>query len=217
MRRLAALLALFSTAATAQTDAASLVEAMHTRYADSWYRTVSFTQKTGLLRPDGTTTTETWREWAALPGRLRIEMEDPLAGPDLVFARDSTFLLRDGALARATAGRNALLTWGFDVYAQPPAVTLAALEEDGLALGTFRADEWDGRAMFVVGTPATGEVWIEQGPPPLRPPRRRRTGRPLPELRAPRRRLDRGARRGLGRRPPRTVGGLLGHRGGPSA
>lgn len=143
-------------------DAASLVRAMHGRYADTWYRTLSFTQATHRALPDGTTSEETWREWAALPGRLRIEMDDPMAGTDALFARDSTFIFRDGVLAVAQDQRNPLLIWGFDVYAQPPAETLAVLEDEGLDLSAFRTDVWDGREMYVLGTPENGEVWVER-------------------------------------------------------
>lgn len=143
-------------------DAATLIGAMHDRHADSWYRTLSFTQTTRRLTPDSSTSTETWREWAALPGRLRIEMGDPMAGADALFARDSTFIYRDGTLAAARAERNPLLIWGFDVYAQPPAETLAILEDEGLNLAAFRTDVWDDREMYVLGVPESGEVWVER-------------------------------------------------------
>ena len=143
-------------------DAATLVGAMRDRYADAWYRTLSFTQATSRLLPDGSASVETWREWAALPGRLRIEMDDPMAGVDALFVRDSTFIYRDGRLAAARAERNPLMIWGFDVYAQPASETLAILEDEGLALDAFRTDVWDGRRMYVLGTPEAGEVWIER-------------------------------------------------------
>lgn len=143
-------------------DAATLVAAMHDRYAETWYRTLAFTQATSRLLPDGTTSVETWREWAALPGRLRIEMEDPLSGVDALYAHDSTFIYRDGVLAAARAERNPLMIWGFDVYAQPPSETLAVLEEEGLDLDAFRTDVWDGRRMYVLGVPESGEVWVER-------------------------------------------------------
>ena len=148
--------------ADAISDAATLVNAMHDRYADTWYRTLAFTQATTRLLPDGSTSEETWREWAALPGRLRIEMDDPMTGTDALFARDSTFIFRDGALAAARADRNPLLIWGFDIYAQPPAATLAILEDEGLDLSAFRTDAWDGRRMYVLGVPESGQVWIER-------------------------------------------------------
>ena len=143
-------------------SAATLVEAMHDRHAGSWYRTVSFTQRTHQRQPDGTISTETWREWAALPGRLRIEMGDPMEGLDALFVADSAYTYRDGRLAAARAERNPLLLWGFDVYAQPPAETLRVLEAEGVDLASFREDVWDGQRAYVVGVPETGEVWVER-------------------------------------------------------
>ena len=144
-------------------DAATLVGAMHDRHGAGWYRTLSFTQDTYVREPGGAVREETWREWAALPGRLRIEMGDPMAGADALYARDSTFLYDDGTLAAALAERNPLLVWGFDVYTQPPAATLRALEAEGTDLSAFRADAWDGREMYVLGTPDAGEAWVDRG------------------------------------------------------
>ena len=143
-------------------DAETLLQAMHDRHAATWYRTLSFTQRTSTRRPDGTVSVETWREWAALPGRLRIEMGDPMAGVDVLFAGDTTYVYRDGALAAARAERNPLLTWGFDVYAQDPAASLLILRAGGMNLGAFREDVWDGKRAYVLGVPETGEVWVER-------------------------------------------------------
>ena len=145
----------------APADAPALITAMHDRYADTWYRTLYFTQATSQMRPDGSVSVETWREWMALPGRLRIEMGDPEAGNGALFANDSTYGIRGGALAGSRAGRNDLLTLGFDVYGQPAAVTLAAMEADGFDLGAVRMDTWEDRPAYVFGSPATKEVWID--------------------------------------------------------
>lgn len=143
-------------------DAATLVSAMHDRYADAWYRTLSFTQATYRKAPDGSVSEETWREWAAFPGRLRIEMDDPMEGVDALFVGDSTFIYNDGTLAAARADRNPLLLWGFDVYAQDPSETLTILEAEGLDLTAFRTDAWDDRRHYVLGAPEAGEVWIDR-------------------------------------------------------
>ena len=143
-------------------DAATLLEAMHARHAATWYRTLSFTQATSRRLPDGTVSVETWREWAALPGRLRIEMDDPMAGVDVLFVGDTTYVYRDGALALTEVDRNPLLLWGFDVYAQDPAESLRILAQEGADLDAFRTDIFENRPMYVLGTPESGEVWIEQ-------------------------------------------------------
>lgn len=143
------------------TDAAALVRAMHARYDGAWYRTLYFTQTTSRLRPDSTVAVEEWREWMALPGRLRIEVGPAEAGNGVLFARDSTFVVRGGALAQARPGGNPLLLLGFDVYGQPPEATLAQLAAEGFALTPFRADTWEGRPAYVFGTPETKEVWVD--------------------------------------------------------
>lgn len=142
-------------------DAAALITAMHDRYADSWYRTLYFTQATSRLAPDGSVSVEEWREWMHLPGRLRIEMGDPEAGNGVLFANDSTYGIRGGALAGSRPGRNDLLTLGFDLYGQDPAQTLADMEADGFVLGAVRMDTWDDRPAYVFGSPDAKEVWID--------------------------------------------------------
>ncbi|WP_412061472.1 LolA family protein [Rubrivirga sp. IMCC45206] len=143
-------------------DAATLVAAIHARHAGSWYRTLTFTQRTSRRQPDGTISVETWREWLALPGRLRVEMDDPLAGTDVLFVGDTTYVYADGELAAARPSRNALLLWGFDAAVQDPAETLRIAAAEGVDVDAFRTDTFDGRAMYVLGTPASGEVWIER-------------------------------------------------------
>lgn len=143
------------------TDTPLLVRAMHARYADTWYETLVFTQQTYFLQPDSTVREETWREWMHAPGRLRIERGDPAAGNGTLFARDSTYGIRSDTVAVRRAGRNDLLTLGFDVYHQPPEETLAELHANGFSLEPFREDSWEGRPAYVFGTPETKEVWID--------------------------------------------------------
>ncbi len=142
-------------------DAPTLLQAIHERYASSWYRTLTFTQRTSRRTGAGVAV-ETWREWLALPGRLRIEMGDPMAGTDVLFVGDTTYVYRDGALSSARADRNPLLLWGFDVYTQDPAATLQMVRDDGLDVGAFREDVWEGKLAYVLGVPASGEVWVER-------------------------------------------------------
>ncbi len=147
-------------------DAASLVRAMHDRWAGTWYHTVSFRQKTSRVLPGDSVASETWYEWAALPGRLRIQMGEAGAGRGAIYGGDSTYTIRDNAVVRRVAGRNPLLILGFDVYAQPSERTLELLGQEGFDLGAFHADSWQGKPVWVVGA-APGDLrakqfWVEQ-------------------------------------------------------
>jgi hypothetical protein len=146
-------------------DAQALVHAMHDRYAGSWYRTVSFTQQTTRVAPDGTESVETWREWLAVPGRLRIEMGQPEEQRGAIYASDSLFIIRAGQVARRIAQRNPLLLLGFDVYGQPPERTLEMIEAEGFDLSRFHRTTWQGRPAFVVGAAegdsASKQFWVD--------------------------------------------------------
>ncbi len=147
-------------------DAASLVRAMHDRWAGRWYRTVSFQQRTSRVLPGDSVAVETWWEWAALPGRLKIRMGEAAEGRGVIYSGDSTYVIRSGAVARRSAGRNPLLILGFDVYAQPPERTLELLRAEGFDLSALHSDTWEGKPVWVVGAAPgdlrTKQFWVEQ-------------------------------------------------------
>lgn len=148
-------------------SAAELVRAMHARYSDSWYRTLSFKQTVDRTRPDGTPApAEVWSEWAQVPGRLRIDLGADYTGNGVIYRGDSLYVFREGRLAQSRADRNALLILGFDVYAQDPQRTLAVLAEEGFDLSRMHEREWQGRPVWVIGADAGDErskqFWVEQ-------------------------------------------------------
>ncbi len=143
------------------TDAESLVRAMHDRYAERWYRTLSFTQETTRVLPNDSVHVEEWREWAAIPGRLRIAMGAPEEGRTAIFANDSSYSLQHGRVVRRVGRMNPLMTLGFDVYAQPPERTLDQLRRQGFDLSRFHVDTLEGTPVYVVGA-ARGDTTSKQ-------------------------------------------------------
>jgi len=143
-----------------------LLSAMHDRYAGRWYNTLSFTQKTTRHLANDSVRVDTWREWGAMPGRLRIEMGDPAAGNGAIYANDSVYGIRGGNVAMRRAQRNSLMVLGFDVYAQPVERSAEILREEGFLPGTLRTDSWNGRPAYVVSSDANGghrEFWVDAG------------------------------------------------------
>lgn len=132
-------------------DAESLIRAMHDRYADKWYTTLTFTQTTTRVLPNDSVVVEEWREWSAIPGRLRIEMGPKELGRTVIFARDSTFVLDQGRVVRRLDRWNDLMIVGFDVYRQPPERTLEQLRRAGFDLSKFHVDSLDGVPVYVIG------------------------------------------------------------------
>jgi hypothetical protein len=143
-----------------------LLAAMRAKYEGKWYTTLTFTQKTSRLQPDGTWNVATWYEAMRVPGRLRIDFDPVSAGNGVLYARDTAFTFRNGQPVAPTPSINPLLLLGFDVYGNPPARTAALLRREGYDLARVRADSFEGRPMIVVGAlrtdPATRkQIWID--------------------------------------------------------
>jgi hypothetical protein len=170
VHRLVLAIALFlsipTTAAIAQNSAEQLIAAMHERYAQKWYHTLTFEQQSITHKPDGTTSTETWREALLLPGRLRIDFGDPTAGNGALFANNHQYIYRDGQLANEREQVHPLLVLGFDVYGQPVDTTLRQLKELHIDLSVAHEESWDGRAAVVIGAKSgdthSPQFWIDK-------------------------------------------------------
>jgi len=172
MRRLLSLAtlavpALLHAQAPTPADGGQVIAAMHDRYAATWYRTLTFVQKSIWYKPDGSEArVQTWYEAMSSPGKLRIDMGNGPRRSGAIFRSDSTYSFAADTLTRATAARNALLILGFDVYTQPVAHTAAVLRQEGFDLSRFHRDTYRGRPVYVVGAAAgdttSAQFWIDR-------------------------------------------------------
>jgi outer membrane lipoprotein-sorting protein len=128
-----------------------LLRAMHDRYQSSWYKTLTFTQKSTTYKPDGTSTAETWYEAALLPGKLRIDIGDPAKGNGYLLVDGNVTILQNNKIAGARPLVNMLLVLGFDVYTQSPEMTSKVVQGEGYDLSKLRQDTWEGHPAYVVG------------------------------------------------------------------
>ncbi|PYO69691.1 MAG: hypothetical protein DMD69_01945 [Gemmatimonadetes bacterium] len=143
-----------------------IVRAMHDRYAGKWYRTLSFVQKNTATRPDGSQEHSVWHEYAALPGKLRIEFVPADSGNGVLFVNDSQFVFKADTLGNASAFIHPLMVLGFDVYFEPADRTVARLERLKFDLATVHEDTWGGRPVYVVGAKAgdlrARQFWVDR-------------------------------------------------------
>ena len=131
-------------------DGVELIRQMHARYDGKWYRTLSFVQKTSY--PDGRV--ETWYEAAEVPGKLRIDVAPVDSGNTILFRNDSVYQFERGERKAAQPMTHPLMVLGFDLYAQSPETTVRQLTSLGFDLSRLRADTWQGRKAWVVGSVA---------------------------------------------------------------
>jgi hypothetical protein len=150
-----------SPAAAQMATGEAVLRAMHDRYSGHWYQTLSFTQATTRRVRGDSLREETWMEYGAMPGRLRIEIGPREAGNGVIYAGDSVFVVRAGQVAVRRAQRNPLMILGFDVYVLPPEQSARLVREEGFPMTPVRRDSWNGRDVWVVGG-APGDLHSKQ-------------------------------------------------------
>jgi hypothetical protein len=129
----------------------ALLHAMHDRYATTWYKTLTFTQKSTTYKADGTSSAETWYEAASLPGKLRIDIGTPADGNGYLMVDGVLTILKGGKVTGTRPYVNMLLVMGFDVYTQDPETTSKVVKGEGYDLSKFHEDTWEGHTYYVVG------------------------------------------------------------------
>jgi outer membrane lipoprotein-sorting protein len=143
-----------------------LIRAMHDRYADSWYKTLTFVQKNTRTLPDGSTETSIWYEAMSAPGKLRVDFEPVNNGDGILFVNDTQLEFKKGKLARSRERIHPLMVLGFDVYRQPVEVSVTKLNKLRFDLSVLREDIWQGRPAYVVGArqgdDRSPQFWIDK-------------------------------------------------------
>ena len=161
------LLTMLAPAATAKVKTTEdLIAEMQKKHAKTWYRTMTFVQKSTTFKPDGTSESEIWYEALSAPGRLRVDIEPIKSGNGFMFADGKQYAFKDGKLVNTQERINPLLLLGFDIYFQPAADTISHLKRMGYDTSKLREDTWQGRPAYVVGADSgdlrSAQFWIDK-------------------------------------------------------
>jgi hypothetical protein len=144
----------------------ALLRAMHDRYQNNWYDTLTFTQQSITHKPDGTTSSETWHEAMLLPGKLRVDIGPINEGNGAVFADGTVTSFKDGKPVKTRPLVHMLLVLGFDVYKQPVEKTVEQVKGDGFDLSQLHEETWQGEPVYVVGADKgdlkSKQFWVEK-------------------------------------------------------
>ena len=143
-----------------------LVAAMHSRYKDNWYRTLTFTQETSFYRNDSLLRQSTWYERVRFPYELRIDVDSINGGNKTLYKKDSTYRIRRGKIASAAVDPNPFIFFLGGMYMLPLDTVKATLKQNGYDLSRSALTDWKGRKTLVVGagtsTDTTGnQFWVD--------------------------------------------------------
>jgi hypothetical protein len=146
-------------------SARELITQMHDRYADTWYRTLRFTQTNTFYTQSGGEQKSRWVENLSVPGRLRIDFEPLSSKSGLLIVNNRVTTFDNGRRIDSRRSIQAILTLTADVYAIPAAVTLRRLDSLKIDLDKLRTDRLDSKRVFVVGADEgdleSNQVWID--------------------------------------------------------
>ena len=147
-------------------DGAGVLRAMHDRYANNWYDTLTFKQDSITHNPDGKDTTEIWYEALMLPGKLRIDVGQPHSPNIRLLTNDTYTQIENNEITASRPFVHMLLVLGFDVYRQPVETTIAQVKAQGFDLTKMHEDNWEGKPAYVVGADKgdlkAKQFWIEK-------------------------------------------------------
>ena len=162
------LLILTSLAAQAAkiTTTDQLIAAIQKKYANKWYRTATFVQKTINIDKDGNRKEEIWFEALSVPGSLRIDFTPTKDGNGILFTNNKIYVFKSGKADNARPFVHPLMVLGFDMYRLPPAEVIEKLKGLHFDLSILREDKWQGREVYVVGAKQgdlhSTQFWIDK-------------------------------------------------------
>jgi len=140
----------------------ALLEQMRAAYAGKWFKTLTFVQKTTIVRPDGTKTEQTWFESMRSPDRLRIDVAPLSAGNGSLNLPDKVIVVRGGQVTTTRPDGNPFLPFVAGIYTQPLETSIAQLAPQKYDLSATHAVEVRGRKTFVIGTTQPGDLTLPQ-------------------------------------------------------
>jgi hypothetical protein len=140
----------------------AVLERVHRRYAETRFRTLTFTQRTTF--PDGRV--EWWYEAESLPGKARVDVAPFADGNAQIFRNDSAYVFRGGELTQRSEGLAATMWTLMDMYVIPPEETAAALARRGFDLSVMHEREHEGRHVIVLGAmpgdTTSAQIWLDR-------------------------------------------------------
>lgn len=150
------------TQAISQPSGRALLDQMRSAYAGKWFTTLTFEQKTTLVRADGSRTEQTWFESMRAPDTLRIDLAPLSDGNGTLQQPDKVIVVRNGRVTQTRPDGNPFLPFVAGIYTQPIDVTIAQLAPQKYDLAAVHAAEHQGRRVWVIGASKAGDLTVPQ-------------------------------------------------------
>lgn len=151
----------------------ALVERMHAAYDGKWFRTLTFVQKTTIVRADDSRVgaadmkiEQTWFESMRSPDTLRIDVAPLSNGNGTLNKPDAVVVVRGGKVTTTRPDGNPFLPFVAGIYTQPVERSLEQMAAQHFEMSLVRPGEFLGRGVFIVGAKDAADLtspqfWID--------------------------------------------------------
>jgi hypothetical protein len=149
-------------------DGEAVIRAMHAAHSKTWFKNLTFVQKTSFPKNPVQWWYETMQTSPSEPAKLRLDQ----AGPDgaiaatTIYSGDSTYSFRGSVRGRVTPTGNPLLVLIAEPHTVNPDSTIAKLKRQGYNLALTYQSSVDGHKVTVVGAASaadstTNQFWVD--------------------------------------------------------
>lgn len=132
--------------------AEEIIKQVHSKYSETHFKNVSFKQNTTFYGlNESVARTQVWYQVLSIPGKQAIKFDDKGSNNGILFRDGLQYGFANGELIQKAERLNEVMILGFDMYVQPIPKTMDQLDKMGIDLTQTYEDEWEGRAVYVIG------------------------------------------------------------------
>jgi hypothetical protein len=144
-----------------------VIEAMYRQWENKWYPNFAFDQKAIFYENDQVSKEEVWQEIYSFPANLHIRFDGFETGNGVIYNQDTAYTYKQGQLINKRYSIHPLVLLSFDVYFYSPATTISKAQELNFDLSQLAEADWQGRAVYVVGTTdptdnTRNQFWVDK-------------------------------------------------------
>jgi len=139
-----------------------LIEMMHERYMDKFYKSLTFSQEVLRYNDGKTDSVEVMHEAYLSPGNLILKFGDWESGEGLIFKDDSLYTIKGGKVSSVEYRIHDVLLLGLEVYNIDPEIAIEKLERLNYNLDLISEERCMGRQAWLAGDPAGNCFWVDK-------------------------------------------------------
>jgi len=139
-----------------------LIRQIHSRYANDWYRHITFKQDMYRYKNDSLIRNEVWMVAYSSPSKLHIRYKDFSSGRGWLVVNDTLYSFNHNRLIGSRPRLHEVMTLGYDVYSAEPSDVIPKVESMGIDLSLVKVTTMKGKEYYEVGNYNEKCFWVSK-------------------------------------------------------